>query len=240
MATPFRRGTGRTGNRLLDKLTAADFNSLADELEPLHLPAHEVLFRVNDLLEYLYFPVSAVVSLILPPIPRNGHGVEIATVGNEGLVGFTALLGVSGSFLQGACQLSGECVRIRVPVLAEVMARRPATDRLIKKYMAVAYRTEIQGVVCNALHPVEQRVCRWLLVAHEKAAGEFPVTHDFLAARLGVRRPTISVVASALQKTGLISYHRGVVRILDRARLEQSACDCFKITKALYGRIMGT
>ena len=238
MVMPSRRRTGGTGNRLLDKLPTADLNSLGDELEPLHLPAHEVLFRVNDSLDYVYFPVSAVVSLVVPPKPNNGQGVEIATVGNEGLVGFTALLGVPGSFFQGACQVSGDCVRVPAPVLTEAMTRRPALDRLIKKYVAVAYRTQIQGVVCNALHPVEQRVCRWLLVAHEKAAGEFAVTQDFLAARLGVRRPTVSVVASALQKAGLIRYHRGVVRILDRARLEQSACDCFKITKALYGRIM--
>jgi CRP-like cAMP-binding protein len=233
-----RKRTGRTGNRLLDSLSAADFHALADKSEAVHLPARQVLFRVDEPLEYLYFPVSAVVSLVVPSRLTN-DGVEIATVGNEGAVGFTALLGVPGSFHQGACQVPGDCVRLPVPVLARAMVRRPAIDSLLKKYVAVAYRTEIQGVVCNALHPVEQRLCRWLLVTHEKAAAEFPVTQDFLAARLGVRRPTVSVIANSLQKAGLIRYHRGMVHVLDRARLERCACDCFRITKAVYERIMG-
>ncbi len=104
--------------------------------------------------------------------------------------------------------------------------------------MAVAYRTLIQSAVCNALHQVEQRICRLLLVTAEKAGVEFPATQEALAARLGVQRPTISVVASALLKEGLITYHRGNVRILDQAKLEQAACDCFQITKAVHERIL--
>ncbi len=238
MATPSRKKPGRTGNRLLDKLPAADFKALAGRFELLHLPSRQVLFQADDPVEHLYFPVSAVLSLVLPPTPLNGQGVEIASVGNEGVVGFTALLGVPTSFHEAACQAPGDCVRLPVAFLAEEMSRRPAVDGLMKKYVAVAYRMVIQSVVCNALHQVEQRVCRWLLVAHEKAAGEFPATQDFLAARLGVKRPTISLVANTLQKDGLIAYHRGAVRILDRARLEQAACDCFKITKAVYERIL--
>lgn len=223
---------------MLDRLPETDFQFLADALESLSLASRQILFRVNDPLDYLYFPVSAVLSLLVPPQPENDQGVEIATVGNEGMVGFTALLGVPTSFHQTSCQVPGECLRLAVPVMAEAMARRPGIDRMVKKYVAVAYRTEIQGVVCNALHPVEQRLCRWLLVTHEKAAGEFPITQDFLAARLGVKRPTVSLIANALQKAGLIHYHRGMVLILDRPRLEQLACDCFKITKAVYERIM--
>jgi CRP-like cAMP-binding protein len=230
---------GRTGNLLLDRLPAADFDCLASDLETLHLPARLVLFPIDAPLEHLYFPVSAVVSLVVPQRRGvNGQGVEIATVGNEGVAGFTALLGVAGSLHQGACQVPGDCVRIPVAALAKAMARQPNIDALMRRYVAVAYRTVIQGVVCNALHPVEQRVCRWLLVKHDKAAGEFPMTQDLLATHLGVKRPTVSLVASSLQKAGLISYRRGTVRILDRARLEQSACDCFKITRAVYERVM--
>ncbi len=232
-----RKRTGR-GNRLLDKLPVADFNALADKFEVVSLWARQILFEADDPLNHIYFPVNAVLSLVVAPVPTTGQGVEITTVGNEGVVGFTALLGVPNSFLQAACQVPGDCLRIPVPILVEAVTRRPAIDRLVKKYVAVAYRTDIQGVVCNALHPVEQRVCRWLLVAHEKAAGEFPITQDFLASRLGVKRPTISLVANSLQKSGFITYRRGVVRILDRAGLEKAACDCFKITKAVYERIL--
>jgi CRP-like cAMP-binding protein len=119
------------------------------------------------------------------------------------------------------------------------MGRRPVIAGLVQKYVAVAYRTLVQGAVCNALHQVEQRVCRWLLAAHEKAAGEFPATQDFLAARLGVKRPTISLIANSLLRDGLITYHRGTIRILDQTRLEQAACDCFRITKAVYERVLG-
>lgn len=212
---------------------------MAGKFETLHLPARQVLFQVDDPLEHIYFPVSAVLSLAVPLMPRNGEGVEIATVGSEGIVGFTTLLGVPTSFHQAACQVPGDCLRLPVPVLAEAMARRPAIDALVKRYVAVAYHAVIQGVVCNALHPVEQRVCRWLLVTHEKVAGEFPATQDFLAARLGVTRPTISLVANSLLKAGLITYHRGSVRLLDRAKLEQFACPCFTITKTVYERIIG-
>lgn len=238
MATPSRKKPGRTGNRLLDRLPPADFKVLAAEFELLHVPSRQVLSQADDPLEYLYFPVSAVLSLIVSPMPLNGQGIEIASVGNEGMVGFTALLGVPTSFHGTACLVPGDCLRLPVPFLAEAMARRPAIDHLLKKYVAVAYRTVVQGVVCNALHKVEQRVCRWLLVTHEKAAGEFPATQDFLAARLGVKRPTISLVANSLLRDGLITYHRGTVRILDRARLEQAACDCFRITKAVYERVI--
>jgi CRP-like cAMP-binding protein len=208
--------------------------ALSAQFEVLHLPSRQVLFQADDLLEYLYFPVSAVLSLVVTPVPPNGQGIEVANVGSEGVVGFTALLGVPTSFHQTACQVPGDCLRLPVPVLADAMIRRPAIDRLVKKYVAVAYRTVVQGVVCNALHQAEQRVCRWLLVTHEKAAGEFPATQEFLAARLGVKRPTISLIANSLLKDGLITYHRGTVRILDQARLEQAACNCFKITKAVY------
>jgi CRP-like cAMP-binding protein len=211
---------------------------LAAELEALHLPARQVLSQASDPLEHVYFPVSAVLSLIVPPTPPDGQGIEIANVGNEGMVGFTALLGVPTGFHQTACQVPGDCLRLPVAFLAEAMARRPVLDSLVKKYMAVAYRTVIQGAVCNALHQVEQRVCRWLLVTYEKVAGDVPMTQDSLAARLGVKRPTVSVVANALLKDGLITYHRGTVRILDRERLEQAACNCFKITKAVYEQII--
>ena len=238
MPTSARKKPGRTGNRLLDRLPPADLKALAAEFEPLQLPAHHVLFQADDPLDHLYFPVNAVLSLIVSPTPPNGHGIEVASVGNEGVVGFTALLGVPTSFHHTACQVPGDCLRLPVPFLAEAMARRPAIERLLMRYVAVAYRTVIQAAVCNALHQAEQRVCRWLLVTHEKAAGEFPATHELLAAQLGVKRPTISVIANSLLKNGLIAYHRGTVRIVDQARLEQCACDCFKITKAVYERFI--
>jgi len=238
MITTSRKRGGRTGNRLLDRLSPADLNLLARKFEVLHLPAREVLFHLNEDLEDVYFPTTAVFSLVVTLNPEEGEGLEIATVGNEGIVGFTALLGVRKSLHQAICQVPGDCLRLPAPALAKAMVRRPGIDRLVKRYAAVAYHAVIQSVVCNALHPVEQRVCRWLLVTHEKVVGEFPATQDYLAASLGVKRPTISVVANSLLKAGLITYHRGTIRILDRRRLEQFACPCFMVAKAAYRRII--
>ncbi len=238
MPTSVRKKLGPTGNRLLDRLPPADLKVLAAELESLHLPARHILFQADDPLDYLYFPVSAVLSLVVSMPPPNGPGIEIASVGNEGMVGFMALLGVPASFHQTACQVPGGCLRLPVPFLAQAMARRPAISNLFMRYVAVAYHSVVQAAVCNALHQVEQRVCRWLLVTHEKAAGDFLATQDFLATRLGVKRPTISLVANSLLRDGLITYHRGTIRILDKARLEQAACDCFRVTKSVYEQII--
>ena len=239
MAIRVRIKAGQTGNVLLDKLAKSDLNLLAGQVETLHLDTQQVLFQIDDPLDHVYFPVSAVLSLVVPPTPHSGPGIEIASVGSEGIVGFTALLGVSMSFHLAVCQVPGTCLSLPVPALADVMARRPACNALLKRYMAIAYQVVTQGVVCNTLHRVEQRVCRWLLVMHDKVSTEFPATQDFLASRLGVNRPTVSLVANSLLKAGLITYHRGSVRILDRARLEQCACPCFTITKSLYQRILG-
>jgi CRP-like cAMP-binding protein len=238
MAVPFRRKAGCIGNRLLDKLPLAEFNSLAGKLEVVHLPAHKILVQAGDPLNDVYFPVSAILSLVMTSTPKNGRGVEIATIGNDGAVGFTALLGVPTSLHQATCQVPGDCLRLPVTDLAEAMVRRPVIDALMKRYVALAYRTALQAVICNTLHSVEQRICRWLLVMQERAGGEFPATHDFLATILGVKRPTISVVAHSLQKAGFISYRRGLVRIANRAALEKSACECYAITKTASRRIM--
>jgi CRP-like cAMP-binding protein len=240
MVSPSEPNRGRTGNRLLDRLPAADLKVLARESEVVHLSSRQVLFHAQDHLEYLYFPLSAVLSLV-SPTPVDSLGLEIASVGNEGGVGLTAaLLEGPTSFYEAACQVPGACLRLPAPFLAEVMANRSAVCTLVKKYLAVTNRILIQSVVCSAVHQVEQRICRWLLAMHEKAATEVPVTQDILAARLGVKRPTVSLVANSLLKDGLITYHRGTVRILDQVRLEQTACDCFKITKAIYEQILET
>ena len=228
----------RTGNRLLDRLSSPDLNSLIGKAERTQFGVHDVAFQADEPLEHVYFPVSALFSLVVGMRSSNGLAMEVASVGNEGIVGFTALLGVPSSLHQATCRVAGECLRVPVSVLIKAMTHRPAIDRLVKRYVAVACHTAMQSAVCNALHPVEQRVCRWLLLTHERVAGEFPATQELLAASLGVKRPTISLVASSLLKAGLITYHRGTVRILDPQKLEQFACPCFTLTKAAYSRVL--
>lgn len=151
MATLPRIQAGQTGNRLLDKLAPADFRLVTGKLEPVRLPIRHVLFREDEPLQHLYFPVSAVLSLVVLPSPQVRQGVEIATVGKEGMAGFTAILGVPTSFYQAVCQVPGDCLRLPVSVLAEAMAR-PAVDALVKRYIAVSYRLAVQAALCNTLH----------------------------------------------------------------------------------------
>jgi CRP-like cAMP-binding protein len=238
MAVSARINAGQAGNRLLDLIPASDFKHLAKALEPVHLPARQVVFRTDDYVEHLYFPVTTIFTLTVGDPAVDGHSMEFTSVGNEGMVGFTALLGVETSLHQVACRTPGASLRLPTQVLTKVMSRRRAVDDIMKRYVAVAYRTAVQAVLCNALHPVEQRVCRWLLATREKAAGEVPATQDALADLLGVKRPTVCVVASSLQKAGVISYHRGAVRILDPTGLEHAACACYRVTKSVYERIL--
>jgi CRP-like cAMP-binding protein len=228
----------RTGNRLLDRLSLPDLDLLLGKSEKLHFGAQQIVFQADEPLEHVYFPVSALFSLRIGSRSNKDAGMEVASVGNEGMIGFTALLAVPASLHRATCRVAGECLRVPVAVLERAMARRPTVDQIMKRYMAVAYHALMQSAVCNALHPVEQRVCRWLLVTHERVPGEFPATQELLAASLGVKRPTISLVANSLLKAGLISYHRGTIRILDAAKLEQFACPCFTVARSAYARVL--
>jgi CRP-like cAMP-binding protein len=192
MAPSTQLKAGQSGNQLLDRLGPADFKPLARALEASPFVARQVVFRPDEVVEHLYFPVTSVLSLAISESVVSGRSIEFTSVGREGMVGFAALLGVPTCQHQVTCQAPGDCWRLPTPVLAKAMARRPAIDSLIKRYIKVAYLTAVQAVVCNALHSVEQRVSRWLLTTQEKAAGEVPATQDLLAAALGVKRPTIS------------------------------------------------
>ncbi len=237
MGISSRPKAGHSGNWLLDRLSPADFKALAASLEPVQIRAGQAVFRSNDLVEHVYFPTTAVLSLTVSESPDGGRSMEFASVGHEGMVGFTALLGIPVSLHHVTCQNTGSCWRLATPLMLRSMSHH-AVDDLVKRYVAIAYRTAVQAVLCNSLHAVEQRVCRWLLATHDKSAGDVTATQDLLAAMLGVKRPTVSLVANSLQKAGLISYHRGSVQIINLAGLEQSACACYRVTKMFYDRLI--
>ncbi len=235
---PIGLKAGRTGNKLLDRLGAVDLRVLAGSLRSIELPACQVLCECGEPIDHIYFPVTSLLTLSIADGLPGSRGIEFTSVGSEGMVGLPALLGAPENSHQAACHAAGVCWRIPTRALAGAIMRRRRIDALVRAYAAFAYRVAIQAALCNAIHSVRQRVCRWLLATHDKAAGEVPATQDLLAAMLGVKRPTISVIAGTLQKAGIISYHRGVVRVLDVARLEQAACACYQTTRASYDRAM--
>jgi CRP-like cAMP-binding protein len=233
-----RGGRSETGNRLLDRLPKEEFERLAPLLELVPLAAEQNLYGVNDPIPHVYFPKTGMVSVVI--LLKDGRQVEAGTVGNEGVVGLPVVLGFGFSAHRVMCQVPGESLRLPVSPFMEAVRRSPQLYSLLQRYVAVSLRTTGQIVACMALHPVLERLCRWLLMIHDRVAtGAFPITQEFLAGMLGVSRQTISIIASTLQKAGLVTYRRGVVRIINRKGLEECACECYEAMKTSYDQIVG-
>ena len=225
------------GNRLLAALPAADAEWLAPHLERVMLVIGQVLAEPGEPFEHVYFPETAVVSVVNRM--ADGAAVEVGTIGNEGMAGLAAYLDAEASESQTFCQLPGAALRVPAAVVTEAAARR-GVRRLLNRY-AQAYLTLVaQGAACNRLHHIEARCARWLLTTHDRVGGAdaFPLKQEFLAVMLGVRRPGVTVAAGALQDAGLIRYRRGGVRVLDRAGLEAASCECYGIVRRHFDRLL--
>jgi CRP-like cAMP-binding protein len=185
----------------------------------------------------VYFPKSGVLSSVIGL--GDGRIVEAATIGNEGMVGIPALLGLDFTAATATSQVPGDSLRIPTTSFVQVLRRSGPLDRTLRRYIAFSLRSAYQAVACNALHSAEERMSRWLLTTQDRVGqAEFLLTQEFLAQMLGVRRQTIQVVAGTLQTAGLITYRRGLIRVIDREGLEAASCECYDIIKALYDRIV--
>jgi CRP-like cAMP-binding protein len=225
-------------NRLLAALAPEERTALVPHLEPVSLAIGEVLAEPGVPLAHVYFPETAILSVINRM--ADGAAVEVGTVGNEGLVGLAALLGAEASESQTLAQIPGTALRLPAALLAAEAAARPALRRLLDRYTQ-AYITQVsQGAACNRLHGIEARCARWLLMTHDRVGGAdaFPLTQEFLAIMLGVRRAGVSVAAGALQDAGLIRYRRGGIRVLDREGLEAAACECYGVVRRQFDRLL--
>ncbi len=214
-------------NRILAALPEDDYQRLAPHLEPIALPSREVLHEAETPIRWVYFPTSGIVSLVL--VMGDGALAEVGMVGREGMVGVSVFLGSDKSTVRAFSQIAGHAVRVRTEVFKEELRRSPALHRLVSCHMQALFSQISQSTVCNHFHTVEQRMCRWLLMCHDSVGtDQFPLTQEFLSQMLGVRRPTVTVIAGTLQKTGLITYSRGKMTILNRAGLEAAACECYE------------
>jgi CRP-like cAMP-binding protein len=213
-------------NRLLAALDQADLTQLTLHLEKLPLPQNLILQEQEAPVEKVYFPLSGVISLI--SVMENGQVVETAMVGREGAVGAFGGLGPWNAFTRAVVQLPGMAVVIPVSSFQTVVAQRERIRNLILRYKEALLAQVQQTAACNALHTLEERLARWLLQALDRADDpELPLKQEFIAQMLAVRRTTVTVVASKLQEAGMIRYRRGHIAILDRSRLEETACECY-------------
>jgi CRP-like cAMP-binding protein len=224
-------------NRFLRGLPSQSYDRLMDDLEPLEMPTRQILWDSNTRIRSVYFPRTCVVSLLVP-LPENG-AVEAATVGNEGLVGVPVVMGSNSTTAQALVQVSGKTLRMPAATFVQILADDAALRARAMLYAQALFDQTAQSVACNRRHSMSERCARWLLMTHDRVAdGEFVLTQEFLAMMLGVRRATVTVAAGMLQQAGLIRYARGRVTILDRERLEEASCDCYRIVEDSYHRIM--
>jgi CRP-like cAMP-binding protein len=224
-------------NRLLAALPAADYTRILPSLTVVPLKLKEILHKPGDPIRHVYFPGGGFLSMLT--VLEDGSMVEIATVGREGMVGVSAILdatpATSAAMVQGA---TDTCYRMNVDAFRREIDRRGAFHELMAHFAQALFGFVAQSTACNAIHSVEQRLARWLLMAQDRmGSDEFPLTQEFAAMMLGASRPTVSVVAGTLQKAGLIKYRHGRVTIVDRQNLEAASCECYRAATDLLNAV---
>jgi len=224
------------GNRLLARLAPAEYLRLLPLLKSLVLEPDQLLHKPRTPFVYAYFPTRAVTSYLR--IMESGAAIEVGTVGNEGMVGASGALRAPESPHQVIVQVSGEGYRIEVKALAAEADRSASFRRLLVTYQAAFHAQVSQSVACNGLHPIGKRCCRWLLMTHDRVGADIlPLTHEYLAMMLGVRRASVTDVLGPLRDQGLISYSRGAITVLNRKGLEGAACECYRSVNEEYDRL---
>jgi CRP-like cAMP-binding protein len=227
-----------TGNRILDLLPPEESSRLLASSQSVFLPHGQQVYRQDGPMPHVYFPTTGVFGVVI--LMAEGKLVEATTVGNEGMVGLPLLLGVDFHPFSVVAQIPGEAVQVPAAPFVRASKAGGTLDRLLRCYALYRLRRANQTGACNSLHSVEERMSRWLLMAHDRAGKEeFLLTHEFLSELLGVRRQTVSITAGTLQRAGFITYRRGILRMLDREGLEAASCECYEVMKQLYDRIMG-
>lgn len=223
-------------NALLARLPAGERDRL--RLERVPMAVRDPVYEVNGPVAHVYFPLTGMFSLLV--VMSDDLAVEAATVGNEGMVGLAVFLGADTSPHRAFAQVPGEALRATADVFRAEVGRGGALDAVMKRYNQALVNQMSYSVACNRLHTVEERMCRWLLMTQDRIGGDrFPLTQEFLAQMLGVRRPTVTVTAGVLQNAGYIAYTRGQVIVLDRTGLEESACECYRIVRDEFARLLG-
>jgi CRP-like cAMP-binding protein len=233
-------------NALLRALPADEYARLLPQLEPVELGHAQVLWRAGAPIHSVYFPRTMVGSL-LPPL-EGEKPVEAATVGREGFIGCPVVLGARATNVEAIAQIPGTAARLDAARLVEWLQAPDAVSSmlfpLLLRYAQALQEQTAQSVACNRRHGIDERCARWLLMTHDRVGADqgvdtFPLTQEFLAFMLGVRRASVTVAAGMLQHAGLIKYSRGRITVRDRAGLEAASCECYAVVKRRYGQLLG-
>jgi CRP-like cAMP-binding protein len=226
-------------NRLLSALPRRECARLAAVLEPISLSFKEPIYDSGVSIRHVVFPTSGIVSLVTDVDEEST--VEVATVGNEGMVGLPVFLGANSMPGRALCQIPGDGLRMDARAFKKEADRPGKLRQLLLLYTQATLNFIAQTAACNRVHSVEERCARWLLISQDRVGtNRIPLTQEFMGQMLGVRRATVNVAAGMLHKAGLIRYARGRITVLDRRGLEKSACECYRKIRAEFDRLFGT
>ena len=224
-------------NHLLDALPTNEYERLNPYLERIPMALGEVLYESGDMLNYLYFPTTCIVSLLY--VMENGASAEIAVVGNEGLIGVALFMGGGSMPNRAVVQSAGYAYRIRKNHFMQEFERNGSLLHVLLRYTQALISQMGQTAVCNRHHSVDQQLCRWLLMILDRlSSNTLAMTQEVIANMLGVRREGVTEAALNLQKAGLISYTRGRITVLDRPGLEGRVCECYQVVKTEFDRLL--
>ena len=224
-------------NRLLAALPTAEFERLAPHLEPVELLLGDVLYETGGLLQHVYFPTTAILSLHY--VMENGSSSEIAGVGNEGVLGISLFMGGNTTPSRAVVQTGGEGYRLSAQLMLQEFKRAGPMQQLMLRYTQALITQMSQTAACNRHHSLVQQLCRWLLLTLDRMpTNELIMTQELVASMLGVRREGVTEAAGKLQQAGVISYRRGHITVLDRAGLESQVCECYAVVKKEFARLL--
>lgn len=225
-------------NCLLCSLSAEEYAQLLPKLERVSFALGQVIYEPGGNIDYIYFPTSSVVSLLYTM--EDGATAEMGLTGNDGAVGIALFLGGDTMPNRAVAQIAGGAIRMKAKTVQQEFARGGSLQHMLLRYTQALMTQISQTAVCNRLHPVEKRLCRWLLLSHDRVkSDELQMTQEFIANMLGGRRESVTVAAGRLQEAGLIRYSRGNIRILNRLGLEATVCECYRIVREELNRLFG-
>jgi CRP-like cAMP-binding protein len=226
------------GNWLLDALPEEDYGRLLDDLRPVSFSLGEVIYESGGHMDHAYFPTTFHASLLYTMI--NGATAEMGLVGNEGVLGVALFMGGDTTPNRAVVQGSGQALKLPAKTVQVEFSRGGEFQHLLLRYTQGLLTQISQTAVCNRLHTVEQRLCRWLLMTNDRTrSDELQMTQEFISNMLGVRREGVTHAAQVLQQHGLISYARAHIKILDRLKLEKHVCECYRVVTNEHKRLFG-
>jgi CRP-like cAMP-binding protein len=225
-------------NRLLAALRREDYERLFPRLEPITFALGDVLYESGRRMDYVYFPTTSIVSLVYTM--EDGATVEMGLAGSDGAVGIALFLGGDTTPNRAVVQIAGGAIRMPAEVLQEDFKRGSSLQLLLLRYTQALITQISQTAVCNRLHSLQQRLCRWLLLCLDRVqSNELHMTQEFISNMLGGRRESVTVAAGRLQDAGLITYSRGHIMVLDRSGLEATVCECYRVVQNEFERLFG-